>query len=277
MKKNKKFNISEILAMENEFPDFINLYLTGASWKAYQQSACKILCSYQDEPGMQRCYVEGLSVSVKYVRAVGQKVVLVRFPKDSLLRLFESSRIKWLSDSQIRISCPPLDESGMQHCYVEEWLAVQSSNPFPDGKYDFEQGTDRNLPVYSALFELNLKTLELDRCISRESRSKLNINIKVRAGLMDLTPRVHRWTDSPEEKEKIVDQVREHMETLRSQAGCLATTDRISMDQHSDICELERSVLERLLIWQKAGADPAASPGSSVQTEESADSPRHLL
>ncbi|MDR1883801.1 MAG: hypothetical protein LBR26_13615 [Prevotella sp.] len=87
-----------------------------------------------------------------------------------------------------------------------------------------------------------------------------------------MMPRIHRWIGNPEEKEreKILAQVRKHVDALKSQAGHLTGTKL-----YKDICKLADSLLEQLSVWQKAGAPPppasSSSPqtGASVQKEES--------
>ncbi|MDR1883800.1 MAG: hypothetical protein LBR26_13610 [Prevotella sp.] len=164
-KKKKKLDIPEILERENKCPDFINLYLVGRSWKAYEQSVCKIdrcckegndllLCCKEGD-SLLRCFAEGLMILTEYVSSVRPEVYLIRIPEGSLLRIFDPARIERVSDSQIRIPCPPLEES-----YYQNWLAVQSTNPYPCVECSLELHPERDLRVYSALLALNLKAFD---------------------------------------------------------------------------------------------------------------------
>ncbi|MDR1883288.1 MAG: hypothetical protein LBR26_10995 [Prevotella sp.] len=270
--KKKKFNISEKLARENEFQDFINLYLEGGSWTACQQSVFKILHCYQNNSDLLYCYTEGLSISAMYFRAVGRDVISVRFPKGSLHRFFNPDKIEWLSDSHVRMPCPSPDES---EC--KEWFA-QLSNQSSGGKYGDGVVMERNLRACNSLAELVFKTIDVDSRLSRDYRRMLDANAEARNGFGGLLRRIHYGTNSLEERKDIWDQANEQVGVLKSRMKELLKMNRIGQRLCAAVCDQADSFLEQLSVWQKEGTPlsaPASSPqtgaGDSIQKEESAD------
>jgi hypothetical protein len=109
-------NISDILLLENDSQGKINLFLEGIFWKAYQQSAYKILQNYPKK----------LKVSKKFIKVVKEEVVSVGFPESSLDKIFAPESIEKISEKHICVNCPPFDAEDYQKWFDAQPLSVST-------------------------------------------------------------------------------------------------------------------------------------------------------
>lgn len=89
----------EILDKELENPDYIHLYSEGIFWKAYQQSAYRMILK-----------AGKLKPLKKYIKTVDCEVISVGFPDSTLHKYFSEEEIERTADGKlIRIPCTEPD------------------------------------------------------------------------------------------------------------------------------------------------------------------------
>lgn len=91
-------SISEILFWEKSNRSSINLHLEGLFWRAYQESAFRL-----------QQYYTSYKVLKKYIKAAGQEIVYLGFPKNSLSSVFKEEEIEQVNEKLIRVQCPEAD------------------------------------------------------------------------------------------------------------------------------------------------------------------------
>ena len=109
----------EILGREDAGSNEIHLYLEGIFWKAYEYSAYRFtfgICAF--------------SPKKKYIKAVGQEMISIGFPMDSLKK--HSALFDLVSQSEKE--CTVIPKSCTPPQPFEEWKAsipLWSNNPVP--------------------------------------------------------------------------------------------------------------------------------------------------
>ena len=87
-------SIREIIEKEESSTGVIHLYLEGIFWKAYQESAYRLV---------QR--MGKLKATKKYIKVVDREVVSVGFPDSALLKYFREDEINRIGEKNITIAC----------------------------------------------------------------------------------------------------------------------------------------------------------------------------
>lgn len=108
---------AEILAKEALLEPRIFLYREGIFWKAYQQSAYRVL---QRKPGFR--------LKKKFVKAVSCEVISLGFPGETLERIFKKEEMEYAGEKVIGIPDNDIDMQAYQQWFESVPLCEQKEN-----------------------------------------------------------------------------------------------------------------------------------------------------
>lgn len=91
-------SITEILTKEELNEPQTHLYKEGIFWKAYQQSAYRVILR---QPGFK--------LKKRYIKVASSEVISVGFPEESLERIFRKEDIKPVNEKCISVSGEAID------------------------------------------------------------------------------------------------------------------------------------------------------------------------
>ncbi|MBD8347735.1 hypothetical protein [Dysgonomonas sp. HGC4] len=111
---------AEILAKGALLEPWIFLYREGIFWKAYQQSAYRVL---QRKPGFR--------LKKKFVKAVSCEVVSLGFPDETLERIFNTEEIENAGEKMICIQDNDIDMQAYREWFDAVPLSEQKENVAP--------------------------------------------------------------------------------------------------------------------------------------------------
>ncbi|GHT15605.1 hypothetical protein FACS189426_23340 [Bacteroidia bacterium] len=143
-------SIKEILEKEESSTGSIHLYLEGIFWKAYLQSAYRLVRR-----------MGKLKVTKKYFKVVDREIVSVGFPDSALLKYFKEDEIIRVGEKNITIACDiPLEEYSGWFSTIP--LAVVDVPTVPEGM----QRISCQHPVLLKIKEFNMETATPLQCMN---------------------------------------------------------------------------------------------------------------